>query len=322
MRAPAFWFNTSSPLGTLLAPLGWLYDAVGKYFRAQTTPEKIGIPVICVGNITLGGAGKTPVVIEIARRLRAAGMEAHILSRGYGGREQGPLRVDTAKHTAADVGDEPLLLARHAPVWIAKNKRAGAHAAKGAGAKLLILDDGFQNPSLHKDFSFLVFDDAGLGNGQIFPAGPLREKPGDALVRANAIIFLGNSTPPMEVARTRKTFLSAKTETLPPQDIYGKAVFAFAGIGNPKKFFAGLEAKGAKLAGTKNFPDHHAYSAADIEAVLQKATDLKDLPLTTEKDAMRLPPAYLPRVGICGLRLIWQDEATFEKLIKDMHGLR
>jgi tetraacyldisaccharide 4'-kinase len=322
MQSPAFWHKSSSLFGFLLAPLGWLYDAVGKFLRGRITPRRVSIPVICVGNATLGGSGKTPVVAEIARRLRSSQIDAHILSRGYGGKSTGPLLVDGNFHTSKDVGDEPRMLSSIAPVWVSASKVAGARAAATAGAQVIILDDGLQNPTLHKDFSFLVVDGGGaFGNGKIFPAGPLREYPQAVMERADAVVFIGEETAPKEVAHTRKPFLRALPRTMPPQDLRGKVVFAFCGIGRPQKFFDGLKAQGAKIVEEKIFPDHHPYTHEEIEKILTEAQRMNALPVTTEKDSARVPRDLLPRVTVCGLRLIWQDEAGMESLMRRLHEL-
>jgi tetraacyldisaccharide 4'-kinase len=322
MRPPAFWQHPSSVFSTLLAPLGWLYDILGKWLRRRITPERVSIPVICVGNATLGGSGKTPVVAELARRLRAANIDAHILSRGYGGKTVGPLLVDGNIHTSKDVGDEPRMLSSIAPVWVSASKVAGAKAAAAAGAKLILMDDGLQNPTLHKDYSFLVVDGGGaFGNGRIFPAGPLREYPQEVMKRVDAVVFIGEETVPPDIAATRKTFLRALPRTMPPQELRGKAVLAFCGIGRPQKFFDGLKAQGVKILAQKAFPDHHPYSHEDIEKLIEEASRMNVLPVTTEKDAARIPRDLLPRITVCGFRLIWQDEPGVESLMRRLHEL-
>jgi tetraacyldisaccharide 4'-kinase len=322
MHPPAFWHQSSSPFAFILAPLGWLYDALGKYLRGRIVPQRVSIPVICVGNATLGGSGKTPVVAELARRLRAANIDAHILSRGYGGKATGPLLVDGNIHTSKDVGDEPRMLSTLAPVWVSASKVAGAKAAEAAGAKLILMDDGLQNPTLHKDFSFLVVDGgSAFGNGRIFPAGPLREKPQEVMRRVDAVVFIGEETAPPDIAATRKPFLRAQPRTMPPQELRGKAVLAFCGIGRPQKFFEGLKAQGVKVLAQQAFPDHHPYSHEEIEQLLEEAARMNALPVTTEKDAARIPRDLLPRVAVCGFRLIWQDEPGMESLMRRLHEL-
>jgi tetraacyldisaccharide 4'-kinase len=325
MRAPDFWYNPKSPLGFFLSPLGWLYDQASKFFRGPVQPEKIDIPVVCVGNITMGGAGKTPVVAEITARLREMGVDAHILSRGYGGTVRAPLKVDPNFHSSAEVGDEPLMLSKRAPVWVSASKVAGAKAAQAAGAKMIIMDDGLQNPSLHKDFSILVVDGSGdLGNEKIFPAGPLREYAHEALARIDTVIYISstNKPAPLRVIRTPKPFLRATPHTLlPGRDLRGMPVYAFCGLGVPDKFYNGLKAQGAELRGKKSFPDHHAFSRREVENSLREAERLGATPVTTAKDATRIAPDLLQKITVCELRLSFQNEDMFEKLIGKLHGL-
>ncbi|MBI3419270.1 MAG: tetraacyldisaccharide 4'-kinase [Proteobacteria bacterium] len=319
MRTPSFWYQKFSPFGWLLAPLGWLYGGIGKFLRRRITAQKISIPVICVGNITLGGAGKTPVVNELAQRLQSQGVKVHILSRGYGGTELGPFYVDPKKHSAAQVGDEPLLLAEIAPTWVAANKVRGALSAQAAGAQMLILDDGLQNLALYKDISLLVMDGQhALGNGQIFPAGPLRENLSDALRRVDAVVWIGGGTPPAKITQSGKLMLRAKTETTCDHHLKARAVFAFCGLGLPQKFFNSLQAQGAVLLGTRSFADHHPYTVADIESLLKEAGRLSALPVTTAKDAARIPAEFLSHLTVCDLRLIWEDEKPLEALLKTL----
>lgn len=300
MREPGFWYPArrgSVPLAArLLSPAGALYGLAGRLRRTSTKPERAAVPVVCIGNITAGGAGKTPLALTVAERLIGAGEKVHFLTRGYGGRETGPIRVDPAHHGAEDVGDEPLLLAAAAPVWVAASRPEGAAAAVRGGAGLLVMDDGFQNPSLHKDFSILVVDAAsGLGNGRLIPAGPLRERVDEALSRANALILTGRGHAGDGIAARARArgipvFNSIVRPASPPEFGPGPHL-AYAGIGRPEKFFRTLRELGVELAATVSFPDHHVFRESDALRLLVQARELGAELITTEKDAARLTHA-------------------------------
>lgn len=298
MRPPEFWSGDAEGrdrapmLQALLAPVSWLYAwGAAQRWRA-TTPRHAPIPVVCVGNLTVGGAGKTPVSRAIRARLNALGGDgAHTLSRGYGGRLIGPLRV-SPDMAAAEVGDEPLMHAGDGPAWIARDRLAGALAAAQAGAHVLVMDDGFQNPSLAKDLSLLVIDAAaGLGNGRVLPAGPLRENLEAGLARADAAILLSSTKQehaiPRFLAAFKPPILRAHLQPLAPPPS-GKLI-AFAGIGRPEKFFATLRAIGAEVVDGVGFADHHAFAEDEVMALIERAVALEALPVTTAKDAVRLP---------------------------------
>jgi tetraacyldisaccharide 4'-kinase len=299
MRAPAFWSgsaegrDTALALQALAAPLSWIYGAVTAAKIANAKPIKMSRPVICIGNVSVGGVGKTPVVRALRAMLAHAGVTAAVLARGHGGRLKGPLVIDAASHSAAEVGDEPLLHARDGLTIIARDRVAGAQAAIDAGAGVILMDDGFQNPALHKDFSFLVFDAAsGLGNGKVLPAGPLREPLANALRRANAAILIGEGP---ALALGELPVFAATIEAMaaaPPGPLV-----AFAGIGRPEKFFATLSALGGKVVEAVPFADHHRFTATDL-AFLDKLTAERGARLIcTEKDHVRLPPDWRGRVA-------------------------
>ena len=301
MQSPDFWYPDGRPsLGAktkqfLFAPAAFLYASGARLRQRMTVPERISVPVICIGNFTAGGAGKTPVAVAVCDRLKALGEQPHFLSRGYGGSETGPTRVDPSHHTASQVGDEPLLLATHAPAWIAADRVAGAHAAEQAGASVVVLDDGFQNPRLHKDMSMIVVDtSAGVGNGRVIPAGPLREPLAQALARTTAMVALGVSPLPADVAEAAAAHScpTFHAQLEPDADavraIQGQPLIAYAGIGRPEKFFATLRSLKADIKATRAFPDHHAFTELDAETLLQLATEMGAKLVTTQKDAMRL----------------------------------
>lgn len=328
MREPSFWYPArrgSTPLAArLLSPAGFLYGLAGRMRRASTTPERAAVPVICIGNITAGGAGKTPLALTLAERLIARGEKVHFLTRGYGGRETGPIRVDLAHHGAEDVGDEPLLLAAAAPTWVAANRPEGAAAAVRGGAGLILMDDGFQNPSLAKDFSILVVDAAtGLGNGRLIPAGPLRENVADALPRANALVLTGRGHAGDGIAaraRARGTpVFNAIVRPAASSDFGGGPYLAFAGIGRPEKFFTTLREMSVELADTVSFPDHHVFRESDALSLLVRARELGARLVTTEKDAARLThaPAASARARLAAAASVLPVRA----LVGDIDGL-
>lgn len=303
-----------------LSPLGFVVEEACQLRYALVRPVRVDVPVICVGNLTVGGAGKTPVAIALAERLRAAGLAAHFLSRGYGGSERGTLKVEPGRHDARAVGDEALLLARTAPTWIARSRPAGARAAAAAGAQAIVMDDGFQNPWLYKDLSLIVIDgDAGFGNGLVMPAGPLRETPEEGLLRADAIVLIGeDATGALERCQDPELpLLKAELVPEPGQEgLRGASLAAFAGIGNPRKFFKTLEAMGCRLLARRAFPDHHAYGEAEIERLVAEAGALGAQVVTTEKDAVRLPPRFRDAVVTLKVTLRWENEALLDSVLR------
>jgi tetraacyldisaccharide 4'-kinase len=294
MREPAFWWREAGIAAALMSPFAALYGAVAAS-RLKRAGARAGVPVICVGNLTVGGAGKTPMVLTVARLLKAAGETPMLLSRGYGGRLHGPVRVDQARHRAADVGDEPLLLARLAPTFVARDRVGGAEAAVKAGASVIVMDDGFQNPSLCKDFSVLVADARrGIGNGRVIPAGPLRAGVAVQLAAADAVVMVGRSQAEADIgAAARRRGVPVLAAGLEPDAkalaaLAGRPVLAFAGIGDPEKFFATLATAAIVVAAARGFPDHHRYTAAEAKA-LCAAADRRGVNLvTTEKDLVRI----------------------------------
>jgi tetraacyldisaccharide 4'-kinase len=287
MRAPAFWSGPSA-LSALLMPLGAVYAAAGKLRRFAVRPQEAPVPVICVGNLVAGGAGKTPVAQAIAHHMIAQGVEVHFLSRGYGGKLKGPVRVLPGIHEAADVGDEPLLLAGTAPCWVAADRVAGAQAAAADGAQIIIMDDGHQNPSLAKSASIVVVDgETGFGNGRIIPAGPLREPVAEGLARADAVVILGEDR--AGVAQSLPQGMPLLRGYLAPTEesraLDGETVLAFAGIGRPEKFFDTVRAMGCKLVEQRGFPDHHPYSYGQAKEIIDAAWAMGALPVSGSRVA-------------------------------------
>jgi tetraacyldisaccharide 4'-kinase len=279
------------------------------------------VPVFCAGNATVGGAGKTPLCLDLLARLRAAGIEAHAITRGHGGRLPGPVRVDLARHDATDVGDEALLLARAAPSWAGADRAASARAAVAAGARALVMDDGLQNPSLAKTLAFLVIDGgAGFGNGRLLPAGPLREPVAAAAARCAAAVLLGDDD--AGAARALPAHLPVLRARLEPDAAMrayaGRRVAAFAGIGRPEKFFAALQAARAGLVARTAFADHHRFTAAELARLRRDAASLNADLVTTWKDWVRLPPPDRAGITPLGVTLAWTDSAALHAMILDV----
>jgi tetraacyldisaccharide 4'-kinase len=316
VRAPSFW-QRDGFFPALLSPLAYAY-AAATAARMARPGWRAAVPVICCGNATAGGSGKTTLALDLGARLGARGLAVAFLTRGYGGHVTGALEVQPGQHTWRQVGDEALLLAAVAPTFVAADRAAGARAATTAGAQVLVMDDGLQNSSLAKDFSFLVIDGAdGFGNGRVIPAGPLREPVAAAAARCHAAVLIGEDCtgaaaalpPALPVLRAH---LQAGPEAF---DCAGQPMLAFAGIGRPEKFFGTLEAAGVRVARRLSFADHHGYSAAELSRVLAEAERLRAIPVTTPKDAVRLPPAVREKVRVVGVRLVWADPPALEALL-------
>ncbi|HYE51438.1 MAG TPA: tetraacyldisaccharide 4'-kinase [Azospirillaceae bacterium] len=319
MRAPGFWYAPPGPAAAALAPLGVLYAAGGRLRRRLARPWRAPVPVVCLGNLVAGGAGKTPAALAVMERLAARGLAAHFLSRGHGGSLRGPVRVDPARHTAAEVGDEPLLLAGTAPAWVSRDRAAGARAAAAAGAAAIVMDDGFQNPGLAKDLSLLVVDGgAGFGNGRVIPAGPLREPLADGLARAQAVLLVGDDRAGAGAALAgRLPLLRARLvpDAAAVTALAGRPCLAFAGIGRPAKFFDTCREAGLELAGAVPFPDHHPYRESEVAALLERARRLGATAVTTEKDAVRLPGPLRGEVAVLPARLRLEEEGALDALL-------
>lgn len=320
-QAPEFWTRTGL-LSDLLLPFSWAFAAGGAMRRHFAHPFRASVPVICIGNLVAGGAGKTPVTLSLARLLRDAGKMAHILSRGYGGSLSGPLRVDPAQHSAKDVGDEALLLAQAAPTWIGADRAQSARAAIAAGAELLLLDDGFQNPTLYQDFALAVVDGQyGLGNGRVIPAGPLREPAAEGLARAQAVVLIGADRTGI-AARGEKPVLRARLQPREAEDLAGCKTVAFAGIGRPEKFFTTLRQIGAEVVATHAFADHHAYRETELARLLGEASERRAVTVTTEKDRVRLDQPWRTRIRALKVEIEWDDEAAVMRLLAPLLGSR
>ena len=318
MRAPEFW-QTENGLARLLSPIGAIVGAVTAGRIARAKPVRVGVPVVCVGNLTTGGTGKTPVAASIAARLRTRGFAPAILLRGYGGKKQPvPVRVDLSHHTVTDVGDEALLHARTFPAFVSPARDRAALAAIADGATALVMDDGHQNPGLAKDLSLVVVDGiSGFGNGHIIPAGPLREDITAGLARADAVVLMGDD--PRDLASKlaeRLPVLRARLVAGPEySSLARQRVVAFAGIGDPGRFFRTLTAAGAQVVAKRVFDDHHEFDAADIQPILDEAYELDALPVTTAKDAVRLSPDQRQQVNVVSVAVEWDDPAALDRVL-------
>ena len=321
MKAPYFWSHGLDPysreaapvLRAMLTPLAGIYSWAGARRIRSSEPYQCGVPVICAGNVTVGGTGKSPLVAALRNWFSKKGIRAASLSRGYKGRLKGPLKVDGQTHSAEAVGDEPLMLSQTGESWIGADRAIASKAMVTDGVELIIMDDGFQNPSLHKDHSILVIDsEAPFGNGYVIPKGPLREPVSSALRRASSIALMGSGPPPDDIRGKSLPVLRARIQpTAPPPS--GPLV-VFAGIGRPQKVFDSVEAHGGSIVESVPFPDHHTYTPGDLRYLQALASEREATLLTTEKDYSRL--SLNDREGIQA----WPVEVAFDnpELIDEM----
>ena len=324
MRPPAFWKNSPDRPGWqahLLSPLAAVYARATAIRVARPPVLTPNVPVICVGNLNVGGTGKTPTVIALFERLQ--GRQVHVVSRGHGGSHKGPLRVDERRHSPDEVGDEPLLIAAFAPTWVAKDRAAGVAAAEAAGAELIIMDDGFQNPSVAKTLSIVAVDAArGFGNRCVLPAGPLREPVEAGLARADLLITIGDPTSQGHFGKAWRGDLAVPRSTaqlvpLPTgMDWNGLRVLAFAGIGHPEKFFWTLRDLGAELVRAEPLSDHQPLTDTLMKRLETEANALSAQLVTTEKDAVRLPKRFRQKVLTLPVRLQFTDASALDIALK------
>ena len=326
MREPAFWYRPPSSTSRLLAPLGAIYGAITaqRMARAGTRAE---IPVLCIGNYHVGGAGKTPTTLALVKLLRELGETPFVVSRGYGGSLSGPVCVDQAGHTSADVGDEPLMMAAQVPVIVSRDRVAGAALARAQGATVVLLDDGFQNPALVKDASLIVIDAArGLGNGCVFPAGPLRAPLPPQIARTDALVVIGSGDAADDVAamvsgRGSPVFRARLVpDEVSVNQVSGQRVLAFAGIGDPTRFFATLRASGVDVAEQRAFPDHHPFTVEEIEHLVSTAKAQSLMLVTTEKDMARIRSdvrlrKHADRITAFAVALSFNDETMLRSFV-------
>ncbi|MBY0500768.1 MAG: tetraacyldisaccharide 4'-kinase [Alphaproteobacteria bacterium] len=317
MKAPAFWYQPKGILSTLLKPFGWLYGIGGKLLRSKDG-QRFPIPVISIGNIICGGAGKTPTALALAKLLQLRGHKVHFVTRGYGGSQVGPVEVDPMNHSPLDVGDEPLLLARQAPTWVAKERALGVQKAAEKGAQLIILDDGHQTTGLYKDVSFVVLDfSQGFGNGCVIPAGPLREDLSTGLKRTDALIGIGQG----EISISRPLF---KAKSIPqPLVLPSNRVIAFCGLGFPQKFYKMLEDLETDLVATHSFPDHYIYKKEDLLGLQKMAKIHEGVLVTTRKDAIKIPTAWQISFYVLDINIEFEDpEGMYHLILEKASALR
>jgi tetraacyldisaccharide 4'-kinase len=318
--APQFWERPAGLAAALLAPIGAAWDAAGRLRRAMARPYRAPIPVVCVGNLVVGGAGKTPVVMALGTWLAGQSVRPHIVSRGYRGRLAGPVRVDPSRHSVAAIGDEALLLARCLPCWVARDRAAGIRAAAAAGAEAVLLDDGFQSPAFAKTLSLLVVDAAYLfGNGRLIPGGPLRESPERGLARADAVVLVRGSGEwhrgePHAIFGDRP-LLTAEVVPIAGERFAGTRLLAFAGIGRPEKFFADLRRLGAEVIEARVFPDHHRFRARDIAVLRRAAARTRSRLVTTAKDMVRVPPSERGDIEVLEIEIRWIEPEALVRLL-------
>ncbi|MFI4935543.1 MAG: tetraacyldisaccharide 4'-kinase [Caulobacterales bacterium] len=329
LATPRWWYvRTGGPMRltrTLMKPASWIWAWSTARRIARATPFDPGVPVICVGNLTLGGTGKTPVVRALARRLGGAKGEAQILTRGYGGRLKGPVLVSPVLRDAADVGDEALMMTSDAPVWVARDRAAGAKAAAAGGASVIVMDDGHQNPSVKKTLSLVVVDgetrdeEWPFGDGAVFPAGPMREPLAVGLARADAVVLLL----PADLAAPDPRLLAAFDETpvliarlVPTGPPPAGPLVGFAGIGKPWKMERALKAAGGELADFAPLADHQRYDERLLEFLAGRAEAFGAGLITSEKDWVRLPPAWRARVTAWPVEARFEDEAALDRLLR------
>ncbi len=319
MKAPHFW-NSKNIISTLLLPFSWVYYFASKANYARITPTELPIPVICVGNLTVGGAGKTPVAMHIGEMLKNKNINAFFISRGYGGTQKSAVRVDTKIHSAVQVGDEPLLLARILPTIVGKNRLEAANLAIKQGAQAIIMDDGFQNPALKKNLSFIVVDRRlSFGNERLLPAGPLRETVISGLKRADAIIII-NPANFMPTSLPDIPFLLARSHAKESMlTLKNKKIIAFCGIAIPHKFYHMLSEAGAEIAETISFADHYRYTVKDLAFLHRKAKEQNALLVTTSKDAARMAKDFeqeIKDIHVAEMELVFENEKKLEELIE------
>ncbi len=331
MKTPFFWYQPYGFLSALLWPLGWIYGKGGKILRTLRKQTRFPVPLLSVGNIVCGGAGKTPTAIALAHLLQRRGVNVHFVTRGYGGLKKGPLKVDLSSHTSSDVGDEPLLLAKHAPTWVAKERSHGVQKAIEKGAHLIILDDGHQTTRLYKDLSFVVVDFLqGFGNGCVMPAGPLRESLAEGLERAEALIGIGEGEiyPKIpgfsNVRGISSSQIFFKARSLPsPLALPSNRVVAFCGIGFPQKFYKTLRDLEVDIVAAVDFPDHYRYKEEDLIQLHKLTKDHQAVLVTTRKDFVKIPPSWQGHLHVLDINIQFENsEEIYDFILQKIPSIR
>ena len=317
MQTPKFW-EKNNIFSLILIPLSFSYEFLYKLRNLITKPKQLNIPVVCIGNITVGGAGKTPTAMTVAKYFISKGLQPHFLSRGYGRKLKGTIKVNN-HHSSLMVGDEPILLSKIAPTWVCDNKLDGAKEAQRNGADILIMDDGFQNPTIYKNLSFLVIDEGfGFGNNKIFPAGPLRERATEAIKRADGIIVI--KSPDGE----KKDFIDYSTKPtiyanlIPSQEsalFKNNKITAFCGIGRPEKFYSSIKSIGAEIVSKHSFSDHHHYTPEELMKIIEDSSFNQSIPVTTEKDWIRLPKEAKKMINYFKVDLVFTNSNTICRML-------
>jgi tetraacyldisaccharide 4'-kinase len=319
MRTPNHWQN-NNVLSRLLMPFGWIYFQLSLWRHKIARSVDIGVPVICVGNIVAGGAGKTPTVMYLGKLLSKR-LKVAFLTRGYGGAFSGPIKVSPHKHTFQDVGDEALLLSKIAPTWVSKNRLDGGLAAKLDGAQIILMDDGFQNPTIGKTFSILVFDGPyGVGNNQLIPSGPLRETLGHGMSRADAVVIIGEDLHDLQskIPENIPLFSVTTSPIISKKLRVAKSVIGFAGIGRPRKFLETLKTLNVEIQDFVPFPDHHKFRNSEIEDLIRRASETGAQLVTTTKDFVRLPPNTKNSIIAMDIELNWANQNQIKALLEQV----
>ena len=316
MKAPQFWYEPNTWKAKFLYPLGYFYNLLTLLRGKLAKPQSYSCLTICIGNLNVGGTGKTPTTIALAQHFLKKGLQVHVVSRGYKGKFQGTFLVDPQKHKSDEVGDEPLLMSEFTSVWVSNKRKNGIAAAENAGAQIVLLDDGFQDPSFHKDFSLIVVDgEKGFGNKKCMPAGPLRENIVQGFKRADALVIVGQRIYKFD---TFPTHLKIIHSTLKPIETgmnwkEGKYL-AFAGIADPSKFFKTLRSLGANLIDCVALSDHQNLDGQVLKRLERKANSAHAQLVTTEKDAVRLSDTYRKKVLSLPVRIEFDDKNELENL--------
>ena len=316
MKAPQFWYEPNTWKAKFLYPLGYFYNLLTLLRGKLAKPQSYSCLTICIGNLNVGGTGKTPTTIALAQHFLKKGLQVHVVSRGYKGKFQGTFLVDPQKHKSDEVGDEPLLMSEFTSVWVSNKRKNGIAAAENAGAQIVLLDDGFQDPSFHKDFSLIVVDgEKGFGNKKCMPAGPLRENIVQGFKRADALVIVGQRIYKFD---TFPTHLKIIHSTLKPIETgmnwkEGKYL-AFAGIADPSKFFKTLRSLGANLIDCVALSDHQNLDGQVLKRLERKANSAHAQLVTTEKDAVRLSNTYRKKVLSLHVRIEFDDKNELENL--------